>query len=197
MIEYIIVCLLSVLAEVGLIFWFNKREPEYSLDIKRYGIVIAVADIAIMVLAVLLYSESVFPVVWYFGICSYLMCLCIYDFKYKELPDWFHLVPLLIYLYLFIQKDLPYSIISGLITAFIVGMVLIVIFLIRKDAIGLGDIKVIVICSQYAGLAVVGVLIRGMIFAFLCSLVLLLFKKVNTKSGLPFVPFLLLGALFL
>ena len=85
------------------------------------------------------------------------------------------------------------SAIITIVYAAIFGM----IFLLRKDALGLGDIKLLLLCGIYAGSASVGIMIRGMILAFFFSIGLLLFKKANAKSELPFVPFLLLGALLI
>lgn len=195
--EYVMICVITILAELGLVLFFNKREPEFQLDYRKYGVILLVGNIVLMVLAVFLQEKQWHPAIWYFGICSYLLCMCIYDMKFKELPDWFHLILVLFYGYLWITKQLPYSVVSGLLTALVVGLIFVVVYLIRKDAIGPGDIKVIVLCAQYAGMMITGIVIRAMVVAFFCSVVLLLLKKVNTKSGLPFVPFLFLGALFM
>ena len=194
--EYVMVCIVTILAEFGLMLLFHKREPEYKLDSKKYGLLLAAGNAVLMGVAVFLQGNQWFSALWYFGICSYLFCMCIYDMKFKELPDWFHLILVLFYGYLWITKRLPSSVLSSLLVALVVGLLLVVVYLIRKDAIGAGDIKVMVLCAQYAGMMIAGIVIRAMVIAFLCSIVLLLMKKVNTKSGLPFVPFLLLGALF-
>lgn len=195
--EYIIVCLLTIVLEIGLVCLFQKREPEYSLNGKRYRILLVVGNVAIMGVAVFLEMQGILPAIWYFGICTYLFCLSIYDIKFRELPDWFHLIPLLLYAYLFIRKGLPFTVMSGLLMALIVGVILLVVFLIRRDAIGLGDIKTMIVCSFYVAGMMPGIMIKGMLVAFLFSLVLLILKKVNTKSGIPFIPFLFLGALFM
>lgn len=195
--EYIIVCLLTIVAENGLVYLFQKREPEYSLKGMKYRILLIVGNVVMMGIAIILEMKGVLPAIWYFGICAYLFCLSIYDIKFRELPDWFHLIPLLLYAYLFVRKALPFSLISGLVMALVVGVILLVVYLIRRDAIGLGDIKVIVICAVYVAGMMPGIIIKGMLAAFLFSLILLVMKKVNTKSGIPFIPFLFLGALFM
>lgn len=195
--EYIIVCLLTIVAEFGLVYLFQKRELEYSLKGMKYRILLIAGNVAIMGVAVFLEMRGVLPAIWYFGICTYLFCLSIYDIKFRELPDWFHLIPLLLYAYLFARKGLPFTVMSGLLMALIVGVILLIVFLVRRDAIGLGDIKAMTICSFYVAGMMPGIMIKGMLAAFLFSLVLLILKKVNTKSGIPFIPFLFLGALFM
>ena len=126
-----------------------------------------------------------------------LFVLSIYDLKFKELPDCWHIVLLLFYAIAWLGGWQPILLKESLITAFVVGSLSALVFLIRRDAIGLGDIKLLLVCSLYMGTFVGGMVIRGMFAAFVCSLVLLLFKKVTPKSGLPFVPFLLFGALWI
>lgn len=195
--EYVLVCIGAIVLENGLMSFFNRKEPEYRLEHKKYGVVLAAGNILLMVLAVLLEKRGLHPALWYFGLCSYLFCLSIYDIRFRELPDCFHLVVILFYCYLFFRQALPYPVKSGLFAAVVCGLVLIVVYLIRKDAIGFGDIKVIILCAQYTAGMIAGIVIRGMAGAFLCGIVLLLLRKADSKYGLPFVPFLFLGALFM
>lgn len=195
--EYIVVCLLTIVLEIGLVHLFQKREPEYCLKGIKYRIMLVTGTAVIMGVAVFLEMRGILPAIWYFGICTYLFCLSIYDIKFRELPDWFHLIPLSLYVYLFVRKGLPFSVMSGLLMALIVGVILLIVFLIRRDAIGLGDIKVMVICSCYVAGMMPGIVIKGMLAAFLFSIVLLILKKANTKTEIPFIPFLFLGALFM
>ncbi len=195
--ECVMVGSITILAELGILWLLNKKETELYLDVKKYGALLLFGNIVLLILALVLQSWQGQSAVWYFGVCSYLFCMCVYDIRFRELPDYFHLLLILLYGYLWLTKQLPYTVGGGFMTALVVGLVFVVVYLIRKDAIGLGDIKVMVLCAQYVGLLIAGTIIRAMVAAFFCSVVLLLLKKVNTKSGLPFVPFLLLGALFM
>lgn len=195
--EYVLVCIGAIVLENGLLRFFNRKEPEYRLDHKKYGAILTVGNILLMVLAAVLEARGIHPALWYFGLCSYLFCLSIYDIRFRELPDCFHLVAILFYCYLLFRQSLPYSVKSGLLAAAVTGLFLIVVYLIRKDAIGFGDIKVIILCAQYTAGMIAGIVIRGMAGAFLCGIVLLLLRKVDTKYGLPFVPFLFFGALLM
>ncbi|MDD6035299.1 MAG: prepilin peptidase [Lachnospiraceae bacterium] len=195
--EYIIVCIVSIALELGTVRLINKREPNLLLDYRKYGGLIAAGNIIFMIMAVWLQTGENHFAIWHFGLLSYLFCLSIYDIRFKELPDYFHFIPVLFYGYLFLRKQLPYTVTQGLLAVLVVGLLLIIVYLIRKDAIGVGDIKVAMLCAQYTAGMIFGILLRAMVAAFICSLVLLVLKKVTTKSGLPFIPFILVGALFL
>lgn len=195
--EYIVVCIVTIVLELALCWLINKREPEYMLSLKKYGVLFGAGNVVLMCVANFLEYLGWHPAIWYFGLCSYLFCLTVYDLKFKELPDWYHLVLLLFYCYLFVTLQLPYTILNGVTTAVVVGAVLMVVYLIKKDAIGIGDMKVAIVCSQYVAIEISAILVRAMLVAFLFSIVLLLLKKVDKKTGLPFIPFLFIGALFM
>lgn len=182
-------------AEVALAHWIGRRE-EFSFH-GRYTIFLFGGNLLLMLLALWRGIFDSGSAIWYFGIWTYLLCLTFYDLKYRELPDWWHLLPIFLYAvaWLFGYQPIPIreSIFAVLILAAVFGL----IYVVRKDAIGLGDIKLILVCALYLGRGCAGMLVRGMVGAFVCSMALLLFKKVTVKSELPFVPFLLLGALFL
>ena len=181
--------------EAALAYWVGKKE-KFSFH-KQYAIFLFGGNLLLMLVAFWRGMFDAGLAVWYFGIWTYLLCLSFYDLKYRELPDWWHLLPVFLYVaaWLFGYQPIPIreSIFAVLILAAVFGL----IYVVRKDAIGLGDIKLILVCALYLGRGCAGMLVRGMAGAFVCSMALLLFKKVTVKSELPFVPFLLLGALFL
>ena len=145
------------------------------------------------------YKESQSGVMagWYFGIFTYLFCLAIYDLKFKELPDWWHLVLIFYYAGIWLCGKHPVSIYESGFVTIVFAAVLGIIFLLKREAIGIGDMKLLLLCSAYAGSVCIGIVVRGMILAFFYSIILVLLKKVTAKSELPFVPFLFLGALFI
>lgn len=195
--QYVILYVAGMLLELGGVWWINWREAELSLEIKKYGIILAIGNALLLALA--WYKESLggAAVAWYFGLFTYLLCLTIYDLKFRELPDWWHLLLVVAYAGMWIGGVQHISLLeSGLMTV-ILAAVLGLICLIRKDAIGIGDMKLILVCAVYAGFSCGGIITRGMIVAFFWSLGMLLLKKATTKSELPFVPFLLVGALLL
>lgn len=77
-----------------------------------------------------------------------------------------------------------------------VGVVLLVFGYFSKEAIGIADGAVILVCGVAFGLyETVTMTFFAALYAGICSIVLLLVKKAGKKSRIPFLPFLLLGYL--
>ena len=80
---------------------------------------------------------------------------------------------------------------------FVVGFVLLVIAVIAKSALGMGDVKLFAVLGLYYGLfGTYAILLVSVITMALVSLVLLLLKKVTVKTKLPMAPFTIVGVLF-
>lgn len=76
--------------------------------------------------------------------------------------------------------------------------VLLIISVLTKQSIGYGDIWVILALTAILKVQyVVEILVLSLFICCIFSLILLLIKRVNMKSRLPFVPFLLVSNLFL
>lgn len=68
------------------------------------------------------------------------------------------------------------------------------IYLLRRDAIGLGDAMLLGCCGLYCGFyGILQLIFKAMLLGMLVSLALLSAKKVNLKTQLPFAPFVFLG----
>ncbi len=77
-----------------------------------------------------------------------------------------------------------------------VGVVLLVFGYFSKEAIGIADGAVILVCGVAFGLyETVMMTFFAAFYAGVCSMILLLLKKAGKKSRIPFLPFLLLGYL--
>lgn len=143
-------------------------------------------------------SEGTVLIVWYVVCLVILFLLAVYDLKYRLLPDrWIILLAAAALLWQ-ISSYAPVSLLDGLLGAAVLALLSGVVWLINRDAIGLGDMKLFAALGLYVGLSVsVHIVIRGVFAAFFAAVVLLLLKKVGRKSELPFVPFLFLGAVSL
>lgn len=197
MICLILVWMMVTLAETGILLLVNKRNPECRLNVRKYTIIFLVGNVAMMFLSRLKEIQGGNITYWYFGIFTYLFCLTVYDLRFKVLPDWFHLLPLAFYAMFWVLKKQPVVWQESAFIEIVLGAILGLVILLKRDAIGVGDVKLILVIALYAGLSCGGIIIRAMILAFICSIILILFKKVTTKSELPFVPFLFLGALLM
>lgn len=197
MIKNVIVWLLCFLFEIGLAFLAARKEEVFRLDPKKYGVLLAAGNLLLMVLAMYREYRGGASAVWYFGLWSYLFCLSVYDLKYRELPDWWHLLPVAGYGLLQLLGEQHVAWQRSVLVMLVMGAVLGLVALIRRDAMGGGDRKLLVLCGGYAGTACFRFVFWGMAVAFVFSLLLLLLKKTTMKGELPFAPFLLVGALLI
>jgi len=185
------------LLESGVVFLINKRDSQLKLNLKKSITLILGGNALLMLAAQWKEISRGGTMLWYFCLFTYLFCLTIYDLKYKELPDWWHILPVLCYVGFWIAgaQTVPLAESGVMLLVFIA--ILGIIFLLRRDAIGIGDIKVLILCAGYAGFSSGGMVIRGLMLACVYSIVMLVLKKATTKSELPFVPFFLAGALLM
>ena len=184
-------------AELGLAGWLGKKEEIFSFKTHKYTIIIAVGNLLLLVFAIWKKKQTGNEAVWYFGIWAYLFGLAIYDLKCRELPDWWHLLPAVPCGAVWLMRCQPVQVKESLFAVLVLAAVFGLVYLLRKDAIGLGDIKLILVCAFYLGRLSFGMICWGMMAAFVCSIILLVCKKATPASGLPFAPFLLFGALFI
>lgn len=69
-------------------------------------------------------------------------------------------------------------------------------YLILKESIGLGDVKMVAVCGVLFGaVGVIQLLLRAFVAIFAYSVIQLLRKKVTLKTETPFAPFLLFAAI--
>lgn len=69
-------------------------------------------------------------------------------------------------------------------------------YLIRKESIGLGDVKMVAVCGiMFGTVGIIQLLLRAFAAIFVYSVVQLMRKKVTLKTETPFAPFLLFAAI--
>lgn len=123
-----------------------------------------------------------------------MMCMAVLtaaDIKEKKIP--------VLYVLLFGMMACAYRIAAGgewmsVLYASIPGIFLLMVSFCTKESIGYGDGWSVLALGLFVGaegcLAAVGI---GLLLSALVSLVLLMLRKVNGKSRLPFLPFLTIG----
>lgn len=113
----------------------------------------------------------------------------IYDIKYKALPWWFlagGAVAALVLAVVLRPVEL-WKMVGGL----VLGMLLFGISFLTGGALGKGDGIIIGIIGLNLGFPIVFSVFSGaLLLAAVLSIVLIIFKKVNRKTTLPFLPFL-------
>lgn len=118
--------------------------------------------------------------------------LVFYDLKYFKVPNLINLFLLILVISNKVYiKAHPFDyIVPGLI-AFIT---LLLVYMVSKGKLGMGDIKYSSIMAIYLGYRFwLSSLIYASIAALLISIILLLSKKIKRDSRIPFIPFLVIG----
>ncbi len=86
--------------------------------------------------------------------------------------------------------------INSFLGAFVGVAVLGIPYLLRKGSVGMGDLLLLAICGIYTGFPeIIYFLARALIFMAIWGVIVLILKKADAKSELPFAPFLLLATL--
>lgn len=125
-----------------------------------------------------------------------LLPLAFLDWEEHMVPDT-HLIMWLaaVILSKLIRLQWPY-IVSCLAGGAAGGVILGLAYLLRRDSVGLGDVKLLALCGLVTGFpGVIYLLVRGLLASLVYAAVLLAGKRAGLKSEIPFVPFLLVGAL--
>ena len=131
--------------------------------------------------------SSILLILW-LGICS------LQDIKKKSISIYYIIGGFILLFIVSISLE-QVSIVSRIAGGGI-GLLLLALNPLTKGQIGIGDgiiIGVIGICFGFT--SNVSILLVALFFSAFISIILLVFKKVNRKQTIPFVPFLLLGYL--
>ncbi|HOM03327.1 MAG TPA: A24 family peptidase [Acetivibrio sp.] len=88
------------------------------------------------------------------------------------------------------------KIIQSIILFIAIGLIMSLITFATKGGVGMGDTKLIAVSGLYTGLAgILSTLFYSFVLSGITGIALLVSKKANSKSRIPFIPFLTLGFL--
>ncbi len=131
-------------------------------------------------------------IVRYAGLLVYLAAAAVTDIRKKEVSVKAAGIAAVLAVTLRIaagEKDL-FSWMAGLLP----GILVLLVGKVTKEAVGYGDGIAILVCGLFLGAGgCTGCVIIGLFLTFPVSLVLLVWKKADRKSRMPFLPFLLAG----
>ena len=126
----------------------------------------------------------------------YLLAVSVTDLRHRIIPDDCSAVFAVVFILFRVAGWTLGDVLTAAIGALLGAVILGLPHLLRPEAVGLGDVKLLAVCGLMVGFpGVVYLLIRAMLAMFLVSVVQLLRKKVNAKSELPMAPFVLFAAL--
>jgi len=200
MLALVFAVLFATAFEIGMAMLLNKYKQAFHMKLQIYIPAVCIGNGLLAALSYLKYSmyeDNVAPAYWFFCILTYLFCMMLFDLKHKLLPNWLHLIPISAYIFCTLEKTNPVPIEQSVITVVVAAVVMGFIILVQRDALGIGDVKMLLICGAYIGFYCLGVIFRGCVVAFILCIVMLLMKKASKKSELPFAPFMFFGALLL
>lgn len=130
----------------------------------------------------------------YYMIYLYLLCISIYDIKYKEFPYWLvGLGFILGWMERILFIGIGYR---ELLWACVPGGFLIAFSLLCKEHIGTGDGFIVLIIGLASSFEfAVASLLFGMLAEAVTGIVLMIMKKITLKTEVPFIPFLSFGGI--
>lgn len=143
-----------------------------------------------------IFEEFTYNCVMCIILCGYLMIMSVTDYKFKQLPDIFHIIYLLIFIiYKLLFGDF-YDLMGGVISLIVTFLILGLIYLTKKEQFGLGDVKLLSVCAFLLGFPNIAYFFfRGLLVAGVFSVIRIFVHKADLKTEIPMVPFLLIGAL--
>jgi len=127
---------------------------------------------------------------------GYLLPISIVDYKYKQLPDLFHVVYGIVFILFKILLGTWKELWNGTVGVLIILVIFGIVYLVKKEQFGLGDLKALCVCAFLVGIpSIFYIIFRGLLIAAIYSVVQLLRHKAGLKTEFPLIPFLLLGVL--
>lgn len=174
--------------------WSVAKQKISSRSVRKW----LIGDIGIC-LFLCLYGYWIFGIGReYYGfllVAAYLIAITPKDVQEHIIPDRTTVVFAIIFV-LFRISSLELAQIQDMILGAAVGATLMGIpYLIRRESIGLGDVKTVGVCGlMFGAIGTITFLLRAFIAVFIYCAVQLLRKKITMKSEMPFAPFLLFAA---
>lgn len=126
----------------------------------------------------------------------YLLAVSVTDLRSRLIPDRTTILFAIIFL-LFQLSLWDWTVLFNSLLGIVAGALLpCIVYLINKNSIGFGDVKMIACIGMMAGFpSIFHIMVRAMIVCFVYAIVLLIIRRASLKSELPFAPFMLVGAL--
>lgn len=127
---------------------------------------------------------------------TYLFAMTITDIRNRNIPDEATIFFAVLFLVFNILSLNKFIILNGFIGVIGGSFLSLIAHIIRKESIGLGDVKLMGCIGLIVGFPeIIYITTRGLVICAIYSIILLFMKKASIKSQLPLAPFILIGAL--
>lgn len=188
----------------GTIKKFNKSDIAIDSKSKVIYIVFAVLkSICIVALFNTIYvSHSIIHQLKLLVLIDSILPMAAVDYKKHKIPNPFLIVSLVLCMVLYIAELVfsPSTVLDslkdGVIGAAVIGLFFLLISLVFKNSMGMGDIKLFALMSLYQGLwGAFNSVFFSLLVSFFLALGLLISKKKKRKDSISFGPSILLGTI--
>lgn len=163
---------------------------------RRQELLLVAGSVLLVFYGNFMYGGITCQTVKFWLLSNLLMAAAWIDWKERIVPDQFLVfygMLLVVHRLLFLEGML---LADSLLGAAAGSGLLLAAYVCKKDSVGLGDVKLMLVCGWATGLmGVLSLLFRATLLAAVAGGVLLMRKKAQLKTELPFVPFLFFGSL--
>lgn len=190
--------------------FLNKRKEDKSIDLDitiskklqiGYFVVLAIACVLFVAFFQTIYVEtSLLHQVKLLTLILILFPTALVDHKVQLIPNDFMLGALIIRMIFYVIEFFisPNMILmnlkDGFLSAAVIAGFFLIIHILFKNSIGMGDVKLFAIIGLYQGIwGASSAVFFSLVASFFLSVVLLLMKKVTKKDCISFAPSILLG----
>ena len=179
----------------------NKDCLRFGRNRIIYLCVGAIINIGVIVLFNTIYVDTLFlEQMKMLILISFIYPMAVVDYKEHRIPNQLLIIALFIRIILYVfefinsKDDVIVTIKSDLAGAIIIGGFFLIILLIFKNSIGMGDIKLFALMGLFQGLfGVFNSVFFSLIVSFFISIILLILKRKNRKDVIPFGPSIYAG----
>lgn len=208
LIEVPLVIVLAILGYLGSVKFLEKREFDLLiLKNKKLIITYLVVNIGIGLSFIYLFqtiyvSNPLLQQVKLLVLICILIPTAVVDYFVQLIPNIFILIALLIRGIIFILEFVVapetawIALKDGVLSAVIIAGFFLLISLVFKNSIGMGDVKLFAVMGLYQGIwGTINSVFFSLVASFFVSLFLLVSKKKNRKDSISFAPSILIGTL--
>ncbi len=178
-----------------------KNEPYLNWFLSTYkkNKISPLVDIFLGILYLIFYDKYKFSTIFFSNIflSATLLPIAITDFRTKLIPNKLLALGIALGFFTAIFSE-EISILNVLMSFAVCGGIMMAISLLTKGALGMGDAKLFACIGIFLGIQMtLGVIFLSAILSGLVGLFLLVFKKVDGKTTIPFAPFIAVCTIFI